>query len=132
MPTCLPETRLDLGGQRQAHHLAAQLCRMIGGNHHLDVVPRLRCGILRLRVIHNCTVGEFCTVGMNAVVSNDARLGDFVKVGEGAVVPRGKVLEEGDIAVGVPVKVIGKVPEEEREGRRAERGARKPVEYKEL
>jgi carbonic anhydrase/acetyltransferase-like protein (isoleucine patch superfamily) len=83
-------------------------------------------------VIHNCSLGDFCTIGMNAVVSDGARLGDHVMVGEGAVVRQGQMLENGDIAVGVPAKVIGKVSAERREERERDKDNRKSVDYRKV
>ena len=66
-------------------------------------------------IVHNCTIGDFCVVGMGAVVSDWAELGEWAVVGEGAVVRNKQVLEPGDVAVGVPAKVIAKVTDEYKE-----------------
>jgi carbonic anhydrase/acetyltransferase-like protein (isoleucine patch superfamily) len=60
-------------------------------------------------VLHNCTIWSFCVVGMGSVVSDWARMGEWAVLGEGAVVKNRQILEPGDIAVGVPARVVGKV-----------------------
>ncbi|OLS29239.1 MAG: Carbonic anhydrase precursor [Candidatus Heimdallarchaeota archaeon LC_2] len=58
-------------------------------------------------LIHNATIDDNAVVGMRSIVSDFAHLKEWSILGEGALAKNSFVLEEGDIAVGLPAKVIG-------------------------
>jgi len=58
-------------------------------------------------LIHNAKIDDNAVVGMRSIVSDFAHLKEWAILGEGALAKNSFVLEEGDIAVGVPAKVIG-------------------------
>ncbi|MFV2016157.1 MAG: gamma carbonic anhydrase family protein, partial [Candidatus Heimdallarchaeota archaeon] len=60
-------------------------------------------------LIHNAIVDDNAVVGMRSIVSDFAHLKEWAILGEGALAKNSFVLEEGDIAVGVPAKIIGNV-----------------------
>lgn len=60
-------------------------------------------------ILHNCTLDDFCVIGMGAIVSDYAKVGEWAVVGEGAVVKNKSIIESGQIAVGVPAKVVSQV-----------------------
>lgn len=65
-------------------------------------------------VIHNVTtIDDYAIVGMGAVVSDWATIGEWGVVGEGAVVRQGQEVPAGQIAVGVPARVLDKTISEE-------------------
>jgi carbonic anhydrase/acetyltransferase-like protein (isoleucine patch superfamily) len=65
-----------------------------------------------MAMLHKCTIHENAVIGMNAIVSNDADVGEAAIVAEGAVVKQGFQIPAHQIAVGVPAKVIGPVPDD--------------------
>ncbi|MHA2031026.1 MAG: gamma carbonic anhydrase family protein [Candidatus Kariarchaeaceae archaeon] len=60
-------------------------------------------------LLHNCSIDDNAVVGMRSIVSDFAHLKEWSILGEGALAKNSFVLDEGDIAVGVPAKVIGNV-----------------------
>lgn len=66
-------------------------------------------------IIHNATLEDWCIIGMGAIVSDYARVGEWAVVGEGAVVKNKTNIEPGQIAVGVPAKVVGDVSDDYKE-----------------
>ncbi len=67
-----------------------------------------------LSVIHTGRISDWAVIGMNSTVSDFAEIGTWAAVGEGAVIKSKMVIRDGEIAVGVPAKVIGSVNEEYR------------------
>lgn len=63
-------------------------------------------------MLHNCTLDDFCVIGMKSTVSDYAKIGEWAVVGEGAVVKNKSIIEPGQIAVGIPAKVITQVNDE--------------------
>lgn len=63
-------------------------------------------------IIHNAELANWCVIGMGAVVSDYAKLGEWAVVGEGAVVSNKTVIEPGQVAMGVPAKVVGPVTDD--------------------
>jgi phenylacetic acid degradation protein len=66
-------------------------------------------------IIHNATVHDEAVIGMGSIVSDYAIIGKWAIVGEGAVVRARFEVPDGEIAVGVPAKVIGDVQEHHKE-----------------
>ncbi|MHA2251590.1 MAG: gamma carbonic anhydrase family protein [Candidatus Kariarchaeaceae archaeon] len=60
-------------------------------------------------LLHNCTIEHNAVVGMRAIVSDFAVLKEWSVLGEGALAKNGFTLEDGEIAVGLPAKVIGNI-----------------------
>jgi phenylacetic acid degradation protein len=64
-------------------------------------------------VIHTAMVQDYAVVGMGSIVSDWAVVGVWGVVGEGAVVKQNQEVPDGQIAVGVPARILEKpVPEE--------------------
>jgi carbonic anhydrase/acetyltransferase-like protein (isoleucine patch superfamily) len=57
-------------------------------------------------VIHGAHLGRGCLIGMGAVVLDGASIGEGAMVGAGALVSQGMVVPPGQLAVGVPARVI--------------------------
>ncbi len=66
-------------------------------------------------IIHNATLEDWCIIGMGAIVSDYARVGEWAVVGEGAVVKNKSNIDPGQIAVGVPAKLMAEVSDEYKE-----------------
>ena len=56
----------------------------------------------------NCTLGDYCSIGTNATILPRVILGENVIVGAGAVVTGN--IESNSLAVGIPAKIIRKLP----------------------
>lgn len=63
-------------------------------------------------IIHTCTVKDSAVIGMGAIVSDFAEIGVWGVVGEGCVVKNNQQIPDGNIAVGIPAKIIGTVNED--------------------
>lgn len=64
-------------------------------------------------IVHNArNIGDYAVIGMGAVVSDWAVLGSWAVVGEGAVVRQKQEILAGQIAVGVPAKILDKTIDE--------------------
>jgi sugar O-acyltransferase (sialic acid O-acetyltransferase NeuD family) len=61
-----------------------------------------------VRLLGNCRVGDFCRIGASATVLPGVAVGQNVTVGAGAVVVRD--LADDSVAVGVPARVIKRLP----------------------
>ena len=66
-------------------------------------------------IVHNATIKDDAVIGMGAIISDYAIIGDWAVVGEGAVVRQHFEVPDGEIAVGIPAKVIGSVQEHHKE-----------------
>jgi carbonic anhydrase/acetyltransferase-like protein (isoleucine patch superfamily) len=62
-------------------------------------------------IVHACTIEDYCLIGMGSVVLDGARVGRGSIIGAGAVVPPGTVVPPYSLVVGIPGKVIKKLPE---------------------
>ncbi len=60
-------------------------------------------------LIHNATIEDNAVVGMRSIVSDFAHLKEWAVLGEGALAKNSFVLNEGEIAIGLPAKVIGNI-----------------------
>ena len=70
-------------------------------------------------ILHGCTVEDGALIGMGAVVLNGARVGRGALVAAGALVPEGAEIPPGQLAMGVPARVVRPLTEAERERMRA-------------
>jgi carbonic anhydrase/acetyltransferase-like protein (isoleucine patch superfamily) len=66
-------------------------------------------------VVHGATIGEHTLVGMRATVLNSAEVGAECILAAGTVISEGKRIESGQLAMGVPGKVIRPITAAERE-----------------
>lgn len=57
-------------------------------------------------IVHGATIEDGVMIGIRAVVLNGARVGAGSIIGAGAVVTEGTVIEPGQLAVGIPARVI--------------------------
>lgn len=60
-------------------------------------------------ILHNCTLEDYAVVGMGAIVSDYAHLYEWSVLGEGSLAKRGQRIDAGEIAVGSPARVIGRI-----------------------
>ncbi|GCF09340.1 gamma carbonic anhydrase family protein [Dictyobacter arantiisoli] len=72
------------------------------------------CTIGHNAVVHGATLGERVLVGMHATVLSHASIGAETIIGANALVSEHKHVEEHSLAVGVPVRVIRKLTDNER------------------
>jgi carbonic anhydrase/acetyltransferase-like protein (isoleucine patch superfamily) len=85
-----------------------------------------RVTVGHLACAHGCLVGDGALIGMGAIVLNGARVGAGAIVAAGALVPEGGEIPPGQMALGVPARVVRPVSPEEHE--RALAGAARYVE----
>jgi phenylacetic acid degradation protein len=72
------------------------------------------CHIGHSAVIHRATLGVHVMAGMHAVISDGVVIGDKALVGAGCVVLANTNVPAGKMIVGVPGKIVGHVPEEQK------------------
>jgi gamma-carbonic anhydrase len=65
-------------------------------------------------MIHGCTLEDACLVGIGARVLDGAVIESGAQVGAGAVVPPGMRVASGQLALGVPAKVVRPLSDGER------------------
>jgi len=78
-------------------------------------------------VLHGCIVEEGTMIGIGATVLSGARIGKGAIVGAGALVTEGIQIGDGQLALGVPARPVGKVNSNQK--KRIEQGA---IHYVEL
>ncbi len=66
-------------------------------------------------VLHNCTIEDMAVIGLRAAICNFAVIGRWAIVGEMGLVVSDQVVKEETIAVGQPVKKIGRVEKRHKE-----------------
>jgi phenylacetic acid degradation protein len=59
-------------------------------------------------IVHNATIRDWAVLGMGCIVSDWATIGVWAVVGEGAVVRQRGEVPDGQIAVGVPARLLEK------------------------
>jgi len=64
-------------------------------------------------VLHGATVQDRALIGIGAIVLNGAVVGEEAIVGAGAVVPEGMLIPPRTLALGVPVKIVRELQEED-------------------
>ncbi len=67
-------------------------------------------------MIHGCTLEDACLVGIGARVLDGAVIESGAQVGAGAVVPPGLRVPAGQLALGVPARVVRALSDAERDG----------------
>ncbi len=65
-------------------------------------------------VAHACSIGNYCLIGIGAIILDGAMLEDYVMLGAGALVPPGKKLASGFLYVGMPVKQVRALTDQEK------------------
>jgi carbonic anhydrase/acetyltransferase-like protein (isoleucine patch superfamily) len=78
-------------------------------------------------MLHDATVKDYAVVGIMATLSNRSVVGQWAIIGEAALVSEDQEVQDESIAVGVPVKVIGKI--QERHKKRWTEGKRRYREF---
>lgn len=84
---------------------------------HTDVNRPCRVGagvtVGHRAVLHGAVVEDGALIGIGAIVLNGAIVGTEAIVGAGAVVPESAIIPPRTLALGVPVKVVRELREEE-------------------
>lgn len=60
-------------------------------------------------IIHNARIDDYAVIGMGSIVADWAHIGEWAVVAEGAVCKNHQEILPGNIAVGIPAKVIAEV-----------------------
>jgi len=66
-------------------------------------------------MIHNARIKDYAVIGMRATISDYSVVGEWTIIGEMGLVKNNQNVPDGVVAVGVPVKVMGKVDKEQKE-----------------
>lgn len=72
------------------------------------------CVVGHRAVLHGCRLGNEVLVGIGAIVLNGAVIPDGCLIGAGALVPENKQLDPNSLYVGVPVRKVRELSDEER------------------
>jgi gamma-carbonic anhydrase len=73
------------------------------------------CTVGHNAIVHGATVADHVLIGMQAVVLSHAQIGEGAIVGACALVSERKQIPSGVLAIGIPVKVVRELSEDERE-----------------
>ncbi|HEC80050.1 MAG TPA: gamma carbonic anhydrase family protein [Firmicutes bacterium] len=63
-------------------------------------------------ILHGCEIADRCLIGMGAIVLSGAKIGRGSIVGAGSVVPERREIPELSLVLGIPGKVVKKLPED--------------------
>jgi len=66
-------------------------------------------------MIHNAQIRDYAVIGMRATISDYSRVGEWTIIGEMGLVKNSQNVPDGVVAVGVPVKIMGKVDKKQKE-----------------
>ena len=66
-------------------------------------------------MIHNARIRDYAVIGMRATISDYSVVGKWAIIGEMGLVKNNQNVPDGVVAVGVPVKVVGKVDKKQKE-----------------
>jgi len=66
-------------------------------------------------MIHNAQIKDYAVIGMRATISDYAIVGEWAIIGEMGLVKNSQNVPDGVVAVGVPVKIMGKVDKKQKE-----------------
>ena len=66
-------------------------------------------------MIHNAQIRDYAVIGMRATISDYSVVGEWTIIGEMGLVKNGQNVPDGVVAVGIPVKVAGKVDKKQKE-----------------
>ena len=78
---------------------------------HSETTVGEGCTIGHGAIVHGCTVGDHTMIGMGAIVLSGAVIGSNCVIGAGAVIKEDMIIPDGQMAVGVPAKLIGETKE---------------------
>ena len=73
------------------------------------------CTVGHNAIVHGATVADHVLIGMQAVILSHAQIGESSIVGACALVSERKQIPSGVLAIGIPVKVVRELSEDERE-----------------
>jgi carbonic anhydrase/acetyltransferase-like protein (isoleucine patch superfamily) len=65
-------------------------------------------------MVHNARIKDYAVIGMRATISDYSVVGEWAIIGEMGLVKNSQQVPDGRVAVGVPVRVLGAVSEEQR------------------
>ena len=66
-------------------------------------------------MIHNAQIRDDAVIGMRATISNFSIVGEWTIIGEMGLVKSNQSVPDGVVAVGIPVKVVGKVDKKQKD-----------------
>lgn len=66
-------------------------------------------------MIHNAQIRDYAVIGMRATISDYSVVGEWTIIGEMGLVKNNQHVPDGVVAVGVPVRVAGKVDNKQKE-----------------
>ena len=66
-------------------------------------------------MIHNAQIRDYAVIGMRATISDYSIVGEWTIIGEMGLVKSNQNVPDGVVAVGIPVKVVGKVDKKQKE-----------------
>ena len=66
-------------------------------------------------MIHNARIKDYAVIGMRATISDYSVVGEWTIIGEMGLVKNSQIVPDGVVAVGVPVRVAGKVDKKQKE-----------------
>ena len=66
-------------------------------------------------MIHNARIKDYAVIGMRATISDYSVVGEWAIIGEMGLVKNNQEVPDGVVAVGVPVKVMGKADKKQKE-----------------
>ena len=62
-------------------------------------------------ILHGCKIDDNCIIGMQSVILDNSKIESWVLIGAGAVVPSNVIIPTGNLALGVPAKVVRQLGE---------------------
>ena len=66
-------------------------------------------------IVHCAKVGNRCLIGMKAVLLGDCVIGDDCVIAAGAVLSPGTIVPDGQVAMGIPAKIVRSIRQSERD-----------------
>lgn len=66
-------------------------------------------------MIHNAEIKDYAVIGMRATISDYSVVGEWAIIGEMGLVKNSQHVPDGQVAVGVPVRILGKVDKKQKD-----------------
>jgi carbonic anhydrase/acetyltransferase-like protein (isoleucine patch superfamily) len=66
-------------------------------------------------MVHNAQIKDYAVIGMRATISDYSIIGEWAIIGEMGLAKNNQTVPDGVVAVGIPVKVVGKVDKKQKE-----------------
>lgn len=66
-------------------------------------------------MVHNAHIKDYAVIGMRATISDFSVVGEWVIIGEMGLVKNSQHVPDGSIAVGVPVRAVGKIDQKQKD-----------------